>query len=1237
MPSVLGSPTMDLTFPQGGNAAWEAQLTALNAGAVARRVRSALHIPYVLTPQQKTKFKSLVKCDVVFEDRVEHTHPFLRALHYFADCTAFRHGEGLLDIGGDPRKNKVRPNHVCMLVDNARDELRAMRANLDPRADVGTRCYHGAQHCRIQAPRGASIHSAYDISWETWYAIFEAHDLQQVDIWILEPEELFGGSTDPIYGISTHRIGSNFVMLMDDGTAGYEHSAFEWQKYRNGSGYVGPQFNLAILPEGQWGILRRYVLFRSYRPLRVWSAHRAVDRTVAVVPLFSGGVAQVPLQHWDNLLSWGLARGDDKFSFQSMMAYARALRHRLVVGSNVIHGGWQQDAVQQHDTVQTAFVVCAALRYTRTQTLSAALKRLKHEQTRGWFGELVDRLKEWLGIPAIQLRKFLTGDLHRLRAGHDAAQPILRSLHGRAGWNAFAEEELVTPPPTPGDEPRPDHSAELTAYRTALQSQTCVDGVYAEIAQNTLDFMDAAEVHKTPKRTLITGPPGSGKSTRFSTWSNERKRQTLVVVPTRKQKADWHARGFAAYTPQRALQACAGWPIVVVDECTLIHPGCVEALCRYSGATQVYCVGDLEQIAFCDFEGLGVEFDLKRFYSSWEKEELNVTHRCPKDATKVLARYYNNLTTTSTRDTSICRGVCNPAAQHLCFTQGTKQLLLSSHPEALTVHEAQGSTFRAVCLHVEAADETIVRTSRPHCIVALSRHTGSLVVCENGTTAFSEWLDPAACVAELSEGLDLAHVEIPLDSKAQLAPENNDGNSVPPNTGANMDDLGETFGADPGFERITSAVLAEPQRPFTIQTDSHPTLDVSKLTLSAVSAPACRFSRPQDKAAAVTAVLSRITCTNKNPDHRTAKARGAAMHRAFQQWIDSPIEAMGEDESFLRLAEALRAAAEKDPELKRLMAEEDLGTIVKVENHLKQQSKYAGEPLRKVKAGQGINAWSKKANMAIGPFVRAAQELLLRHLKSNVMMVVHQSDAEVQSWIKQMHTGASCVCNDFTEFDSTQNESTLHFECLVFGQLGVPPSIVSTYRALRASAKVNAQGLVADAAYARMSGEANTLFGNTIVTMAVNALLCPGNFDWAAFKGDDSIICNPSNRADVEVISLQTGMQCKLEEPLVAEFVGFLITGDGVYPDWKRKVGKLSGRGYPSDPMARDQFAQSVKDSLGLVPSGLVEASILANAVAHSVTPAEAQIWYDILSACCEKLPPPQRVEAVECRLDEEI
>ncbi|ART66862.1 ORF1 [Bat Middle East Hepe-Astrovirus] len=1228
---------MDLSYPQGAEPTWGTQIAAINAGAAARRVRAALHVPYVLTQTQKTRFKDLVRCDVVFEDRVEHTHAVLRALHYFADATAFRHADDVIDIGGDPRKNKTRRNHVCMMVDNARDELRAMRANLDPRPDVGTRCYGGAQWCNVQAPRGVSIHSAYDITWEVWEQIFEAHGLQCVDVWLLEPEELFGGTTDAFYGIQTTAVGQNHVMLLDDGTAGYEHRTVEWTKYRLSNGHVGKNFNLAVLPEGQWGILRRYTIFRSHRPARIWQAKCAVDRNTAHVPTLAGGCIKVPLQHWDNLLSWGLARGDEKFTFQALMAYARALRHRLIVGSNVVHGGWTQDAVEQHDVVQTAFVVCAALRFMRTQSLSLALRRLKHEQGRGWFGELIDRLKAWLGIPAIRLRQFLVTDLHNLRAGRDSAVPLLRELPGRVGGNFWPEEDTDEGPEFTPEEPLPPEPAELLAYRTALQAQTCTAGPYAELAQQTLDFLDAAECRARPKRTLIEGPPGSGKSTRFADWSDDRKANTLVVVPTKKQKADWAQRGFTAHTPQRALQQCVGYPLVIVDEVSLVHPGVVRALERHSGAAQLYCVGDLKQIAFCDFEGLGVEFDLQRFYADWEKETLTVTHRCPVDVTKVLGRYYEGITTTNTRQVSIIKGVCNPAAQHLCYTQGTKSKLTSQHPNVLTVHEAQGGTYKAVCLHVEAQDATLVRTSRAHNLVAITRHTGSLVVCEQGTTALSEWLDPAFAVCELAEGLDAAPVTVPEDARATVSPADEAGNSIPPHTGANLDDLGVTFGADLGVERITAAALPAAQRTAQIQLDSFPTLDVSKLALTAVPAPACRFSRPQDKAAAAAAVLSRITGTNKNCGKQEAKVRGAALRRAFDQWLEPEDAVVSPDEQFLRLAEALRAAAEKDPELRRLLAEEDLVDIIRVENHLKQQAKFAGEPLRKIKAGQGIDAWSKKANLVIGPFIRAAQERLLRRLKPTVMMILHQSDADVRDWIRSVHTGNTCVCNDFTEFDSTQNDGTTRFECLLLADLGVPKPIVNTYKALRESARVHANGVVTDAAYARMSGEANTLFGNTVVTMAVNALLFPGAFDWAAFKGDDSIICNPRNRSDPDIISHQTGMQCKIEEQHVSEFVGLLISTDHVFPDLRRRVGKLTGRGYPGDPMARDQFSQSVRDTLALITPESTEACILLNALAHHVSPAEAQVWYDVLIACVEGLGKPNRVEAIEARLDEEI
>nr|QXV86606.1 nonstructural polyprotein [Mamastrovirus sp.] len=1217
---------MDLSL-QVTDPTFKAQAAATYNGEAARRLRGALKVPYRVTQEQANYVLKVLGVDCVFQQSRVSTHAVLRTLHLFAEDMS-KHQHPQLDIGGDPRITKMGMNiHVCMLVDNARDELRYARFLNDTRPSAGSVCINGAENCDVQAGHARCIHAAYDITWPQWETIFERHGLRTVDIWIIEPDELFGGTSDFELGIITKCEGSETIMLLRDGCAGYAHRTAEWVKYRQSSGHWGRQFNLAISPEGSWGPLRRYTMFRCVYPWRIHHVRHVIQQDLLEVPRVGGGTVTCPRNIWNNLLSWAISRNDDKFTYNNCMAYARAMRNRLVIGTSVIQEGWRQDTRAVNEVVMSCFVLAAAMRYMRTSSISEAFKQLKREQERGLLGELLDRLTDYLGCTRIKIKQFLEKDVHSLREQEADAGMIVKHLGARvcASLTVEAEQEDEEPAPPPDMD---EAQRAMDAYCVALSAQAAAANKFSEAAAEALVVAEQLKP-RTPClcRRFITGPPGSGKSTDFATWSDEMKAAALVVVPTKKQRADWEQRGFRALTPVKALGVCPSVEHIIVDECGLIHPGCIELLARTPNIAQIIVLGDLRQVTFVDFEGLGDSIDRGKLLADWFVTEKQETHRCPLDVTRVLKRYYRGLRTTSTVSKSIHRGVCNPAAQHIVFTQGHKQLLQSRGLQAYTVHESQGSTFRAVCLHVDERDEPLVRSSTGHCVVAISRHTGSLVLVEERTTCFSEWLanDIELGVVEHA----LLEVEMPEDNRLVATIADRGGDDRPPNTGAVLDDIG-CFGADTGIERVTSCQMPAVKNRVELTVEPAATYDVGRTALTMVAQEPCRQSRPGDRTAALAANLHRVAARNNNVSGREAKMRGSAMARAFTQWLQCSPTAL-QAEPYLRLAEALETAAKKDPELKKQL-EFELTDVPTIRNHLKQQAKYAGNILTKIKAGQGINAWSKQANLMVGPFIRAAQEVCLRCLKPNVCMVVHQSDAELKEWIEGQHNSLlRCYCNDFTEFDSTQSNITCCAETEILRMLGVPKHITEVYKALRSSAVVSAPGHRVRAPYARMSGEANTLFGNTLVTMCVNALMFPGNFRWAAFKGDDSIVAEPERVNAVSAVEETTGMICKLQQEPVPEFVGFLI-GDSVVPDLKRMVGKVIGKSFPDAQESRDSLRKSIADRLGLLKHDETTMCLALNCAHHREDSAEVQTWYDALRNTAAQLPPPVRRSCVEVR-----
>ncbi|QDA77022.1 nonstructural polyprotein [Porcine bastrovirus] len=1122
-----------------------------------------------------------------------------RSLHrlatHLSDQSAWQ-----IDIGGDPRGTATDARHVCMLVDNARDELRVIRAMQNCRNPVGTWCTDGAEHCTEPADFARCIHAAYDITYQQWEQIFLSHGLKAVDIWMFLPTEMLGGPRSADFYTLIER-GSETVMLLADGTNGYCHNTFEWTKYVLQPHYTGVALNLSCSLEARYGPLVRFTLFRSSKPYAVHARLFPGSGSLRV-PLMDGRMLTVDKRHWNSLLSWAIARSDDKFTYNSLVAYARALKVKLIIGGTHVQGGWEIEARDLDAVCTTCFILAASMRYTRSQTISAAFKRLKHEQDRSWFGELLDRLEAWLGKPVITLRKFLDSDLMSLAEAEEEAAYYHVKGPGREDPGALSYAECSDPD---GPEPEPPQNYQQL-YRLSLQLQAHTPGPFQDAADLALRQFDKLPPGK-PHRHIITGPPGSGKSTGLTAWPDDQKAETVVCVPTRKQVADWRARGFNAFTPLNFLAACTGGRHIVVDEFTLVHPGLILKLAESDFKT-VTLLGDINQIAFVDFDKLGCSYDPKALYAEWSVETLTETHRCPQDVTNWLSRFYKNIQSTSSEIRSVFQSVCNPGGQHLAFTQATKATLLARGHKCLTVHEAQGSTFKSVCLHVQANDMPLIRTSDAHVIVAMTRHTHRMVIVEEGVLGLSTAMNLDGLM--LSTDLEPLPTEVATEARLEARCEHEVCETT--NTGATLDDCGQTFGAACGVTNISSTkwpAVAEGRTLVLNDTVLEP-LDGCEARLSSVVGETCRISRPADRRAAIAANVHRVTARNKKMSKQEARRVGSLLLGAFMKRCK--IEPA--DDVHLRLAEALLAAHRKDPSL-RLLADDEPLSLVKIKNHLKQQSKYAGQPLNKIKAGQGINAWSKTANMTVAPFIRAAQEIVCRGLPDNILLVLHQSDQDLKDWFEQHALPTGAWCNDFTEFDSTQNAGTLDFECQLLRTCGVPSSICNAYRALREHAWVTAVDHAFSADHARMSGEANTLFGNTAISLAVSSLLLPGEWACAAFKGDDSFVQSDCAPLATDKIEDNIGMICKLERQEVPEFVSFLVAPHFA-PDLKRCVGKLLGKPFPKEV---EELQQAVENKLKLIHDP--EKAIVVNAYHHGVDYAEAQVWYDSLINFCRSKP----------------
>lgn len=253
---------------------------------------------------------------------------------------------------------------------------------------------------------------------------------------------------------------------------------------------------------------------------------------------------------------------------------------------------------------------------------------------------------------------------------------------------------------------------------------------------------------------LVDGVPGCGKSTMIVNSANP---CVDVVLSTGRAATDdlierFASKGFPCKLKRRVktvdsfLMHCVDGSltgdVLHFDEALMAHAGMVYFCAQIAGAKRCICQGDQNQISFkprvsqvnLRFSSLVGKFDVVT-----EKRE---TYRSPADVAAVLNKYYTGdvRTHNATANSMTVRKIVSkeqvslkPGAQYITFLQSEKKELVNLlalrkvAAKVSTVHESQGETFKDVVLvRTKPTDDSIAR-GREYLIVALSRHTQSLV------------------------------------------------------------------------------------------------------------------------------------------------------------------------------------------------------------------------------------------------------------------------------------------------------------------------------------------------------------------------------------------------------------------------------------------------------------------------------------------------------------------------------
>ncbi|BAJ22676.2 polyprotein [Paslahepevirus balayani] len=683
---------------------------------------------------------------------------------------------------------------------------------------------------------------------------------------------------------------------------------------------------------------------------------------------------------------------------------------------------------------------------------------------------------------------------------------------------------------------------------------------------------------------FTAGVPGSGKSRSIQQGDVD-----VVVVPTRELRNSWRRRGFAAFTPHTAARVTRGRR-VVIDEAPALPPHLL--LLHMQRSASVHLLGDPNQIPAIDFEHAGLVPAIRPELAPTKWWHL--THRCPADVCELIRGAYPKIQTTSRVLRSLFWN--EPAiGQKLVFTQAAK----AANPGAITVHEAQGATFTETTIIATADARGLIQSSRAHAIVALTRHTEKCVVLDAPGLLREVGISDAIVNNFFLSGGEVGCHRPSVIPRGTIDCNVETLSAFPPTCQISAyHQLAEELGHRPALVAAVLPPCPELEQGLLYMPQELATSD-SVLVFELTDIVHCRMAAPSQRKAVLSTLVGRYG--------RRTKLYEAA-HVEVRESLSRFVPSLGRvSATTCELFELVEAMVEKGQDgtavLELDLCDRDVSRITFFQ---KDCNKFTtGETIAHGKVGQGISAWSKTFCALFGPWFRAIEKEILAVLPPNVFY----GDAFEESVFSAAIAGSSgskVFENDFSEFDSTQNNFSLGLECAIMEECGMPQWMVRLYHLVRSAWVLQAPKESLRGFWKKHSGEPGTLLWNTVWNAAVIAH-CYEFRDMrvAAFKGDDSVVLCSDYRQSRHAATLISGCGLKLKVDFrpVGLYAGVVVApGLGALPDVVRFAGRLSEKNWGPGPERAEQLRLAVCDFLRRL-TNVAQVCVNVVSIAYGVSP----------------------------------
>jgi len=717
-----------------------------------------------------------------------------------------------------------------------------------------------------------------------------------------------------------------------------------------------------------------------------------------------------------------------------------------------------------------------------------------------------------------------------------------------------------------------------------------------------------------------TGIAGCGKSSKYI----DKMARALFIVPTQQLMADYIEKGVPKQhvsTYHTALAKVTKFDRIVIDEVftlPLAYIAAVAILRKHTKETpiSIYVLGDKLQIPFIDFRHnhLG-----SRPLTQLVDNHCMVSKRCPQDIIDIINnKYKQQCTTTSDVKVSLYRSDhIDRNIPLMVFNQATKRDNQQQANDVLTVHEAQGRTYKTIQLYVDQkAIETAMLAAENHVFTAITRHTDKLIIIGR-TEDFKKCVDIKDTVLELYT--ELANNTPYQDTYVRDI----DIKSTMPSETVEVEKFGvDIIMVEQLYDKwlprhtVRDEIAGYTQMSFsplesgTLRVkEEH--LVVPDFSRAGVKISAIRVAKGQtsyNHVEAYQSLIQRYMLLNPKSRQREAMCNkmfeglnrilfGSDDPRYFKKLLINNQHRVG-----IHTAAYLESLKEK----LKTKTQDHLQSVAELESFTEfedarikyfNKSQYKWIPDQnfdfkmnsdgQIKCGQGIAAWPKYLNVVYSAYFRYIMETAMDNKKPTVFIAAMMTDEELCKQM-QMANGydqtAQYMENDYSGWDSRVTDFMIDFDAKMLKWAGCPYHLVEFYRKFREHFQYFYEGAKLQGHFKQQSGSPSTFTGNTLGNIGITSLYLNWDEIYSIWKGDDSLIrgYNFDWKADAKQRLRATGHQLKMHISPVGEFAGFVTTPSGFAPDLVRRVAKFISKVY-ADEKHFNEAKMSVDQDLSVI------------------------------------------------------